>query len=126
MRARLLAGGAVHRAASVPRALVPRSRTASASGASRWGGSATDEQMQSSIRGSLLGPLGQVLRMDRAKDRTAGRVEDGNDHLGFARRVEDDPIQRRAAACNLDQLACACRLHRDSVLALLHVPSHVG
>jgi carboxypeptidase Taq len=53
--------------------------------------------------------------MDRSEDGSPAGVDHGDDDLGPAWGVEHDPVQLRAAAGDLDELANPCRLHRHSV-----------
>jgi hypothetical protein len=55
--------------------------------------------------------------MQRSEDRTASRVNDCDNDLRPAGRVEDDPVSCRATGSHVDKRTDADRLHPDSVLA---------
>jgi hypothetical protein len=54
--------------------------------------------------------------MNRSEHRTAAWIDYRHNDLRFARYVEHDPVTLRSAAGNLDELASAYGLHRNSVL----------
>jgi hypothetical protein len=54
--------------------------------------------------------------MNRSEHRTAAWIDYRHDDLRFAWDVEYDPVTLRSAAGDLDELASAHGLHRNSVL----------
>jgi hypothetical protein len=72
--------------------------------------------MQCPVIWSLLRALAQQLRMNRSEHRTAAWIDYRHNDLRFARYVEHDPVTLRSAAGDLDELASAHGLHRNSVL----------
>jgi len=73
------------------------------------------EKTQRSIVRTLLRALGHGVGVDRAEHRTAVRIHHRHRDLCAARGVKHDSVERRAAAHDSDQIACAGGLHRVSV-----------
>jgi hypothetical protein len=119
---RLPAGRAVRRAPRVARASPAGCATAARPAASRRRGTA-DEQAQRSIVGSFLRALAQRPRMNGAKHGAARTIDNCDDDLGAARRIEHDPVEGRAAVGDRDELAYMSRLRGRSVLALRLIDS---
>jgi hypothetical protein len=79
----------------------------------------TDQEMQCPVIGSLLGALAHHLRMNRSEHGTSAWIHYGHNDLRFARGVEHNSVALRSAACDLDELANAFRIHRHSVLEVV-------
>lgn len=112
--AALLAGRAVPGRARVP---WPSVRAALAAACCTADGrrSPANEKTQRPIAGTFLGALGQGLRMDRAKHRSADRIDNCHHGLGAARRGEHDPVEFRAAGRDSYKLTRVRRVHQSSV-----------
>ena len=98
-----------------------------------WRRRPTDEQYQRAIVRALLLAGGQLVWVDRTKQRAAIAIHNGHDHLRPTRRIEDDPIQSGSAAADPYELADRGRVHRPSLLrkaipgtASVHPPSAAG
>jgi hypothetical protein len=113
----LLTGGAVHRATCVTGAS-PSSGAHPSAGcaASRRCRCPTDQKMQCPVIRSLLRALAHKLRMNRPEPGTSAWIDHRHDDLRLTRYVEHDPITPRPVAGDLDELASAQGLHRNSVL----------
>ena len=94
------------RAAREARASWPAARCGARCGVRRWRRPA-NEQTQRPVVRTLLLALGQGIRIDRPKKRAAGRVNDGDDDLGAARRIKYESIEPRAAVRDCHEIAWA-------------------
>ena len=71
-----------------------------------------NQQPQSPIVGALLGARADRAGVHRAKHGPARAINDRDDDLRAARRVEHDPVHLGPAIRHLHELTCAYRLHR--------------
>lgn len=65
----------------------------------------------------------QRVRSERAEDRPAPRVDHSNDHLRWARAIEDDPVARAGTICDRDQMSILGQRHTRSLAASLDGPA---
>ena len=65
---------------------------------------------------AVVGSLGEGVGVHRAEDGPAAGVDNGDDNLGPARRVEDDAVHGRSRTRHVHTFAGAICLHRHSVL----------
>jgi hypothetical protein len=109
-RGALPAGRAVRRSARMAGASPSGRAAASCSTVDRRRRPA-HEQPQSPIVGTLLGACAECARVHCAEHGPTHTINDGDDDLRVARRVEHDPGQPGAAVRQRHQLTCADRLH---------------
>jgi hypothetical protein len=103
------------RTARVTRASLPAARCSAPHVVGRWW-RAANKQTQRPVGRTLLLALRQGVRIDRPKQRAAGRVNDSDDDLGAARRIKHEPIELLAAVRHFHEIAWAYRLHAISLV----------
>ena len=67
----------------------------------------TDQEAQSPVLGPFLSAIGQRIRMNSAEHRSTARIDDSDDDLGAARRVEDDAFELGAATSDRYEITWA-------------------
>src|SRR3954454_14874741 len=108
------------------RALVPGTGGAGPRAVARRGARgvrrAADQRLERPVGGPGLGARRQAREVDRAQRRTALTIDDGDDDLRAAGGVEDDPVDRRAARGDADEISCAELIHPCSVVLRRQAP----
>jgi hypothetical protein len=107
----LSAGRAVRRPARMAGTCVSPTAAGSCPSVDRRRGAAHEEP-QRPIVAALLGACTERAGVHRAEHGPTRTINDGDDHLRAARRVEHDAVQLGPVVCHPHELTCGYRLHR--------------